>query len=54
MPLNDEIRREKEAQLRAELAAFLSRSEEGDSRDEWGEVARRTAVEVLAALETAA
>lgn len=49
MPLNDEIRQEKEAKLRAELVAFLSRSD-GDSRDEWAEVARRAAVEVLAAL----
>ena len=52
MPLNDEIRREKAAKLREELEAFLSRSE-GEPRDEWREVARRTAREVLAALDEA-
>jgi len=53
MPLNDEIRREKAAKLREELAAFLLRSE-GDPRDEWREVARRTAREVLVVLGEAA
>ena len=46
MPLNDEVRREKEERLRQELAEFLSRTGT-DSRDEWGAVARRTAQEVL-------
>jgi len=49
-PLNEDIRREKEAQLREELNAFLARSE-GSARDEWLELARRNAREVLAALE---
>ena len=53
MPLNDEIRREKAAKLREELAAFLLRSE-SDPRDEWREVARRTAREVLVVLGEAA
>ncbi|MGH3118727.1 MAG: DUF1122 family protein [Gaiellales bacterium] len=52
MPLNDEIRREKEAKLREELDAFLSRSEV-DDRDEWREVARRNAQTVLGTLSAA-
>jgi hypothetical protein len=50
MRLNDEIRREKEAKLREELTSFLSRTD-GGPQDEWPEVARRTAREVLAALD---
>ena len=49
-PLNKDIRREKEAQLREELNAFLSRSERS-ARDDSLELARRTAQDVLAALE---
>ena len=49
-PLNEDIRREKEEQLREELNALLARSE-GSTRDEWRELARRTAGKVLAALE---
>jgi hypothetical protein len=49
MPLNEAIQREKEVKLREELTAFLARAE-GDPRDEWREVARRTAAEVLMAL----
>jgi hypothetical protein len=49
-PLNGDIRREREEQLRKELNAFLARPEES-SRDEWVELARRNAREVLAALE---
>jgi len=49
MPLNDEIRREKTGKLGEELSAFLSRSD-GEPSDEWREVARRTARDVLAAL----
>jgi len=49
-PLNEDIRREKEEQLRKELNAFLSRSE-GSAREDWLEPARRNAREVLAALE---
>ena len=49
MPLNDKVRREKEAKLREELAAFVSRSER-ESRDEWREAALRTAHQVFAAL----
>jgi hypothetical protein len=49
MPLNDEIRQEKEARLHDELAAFMSRTD-GATPDEWLEVARRTASEVLAAI----
>ena len=48
-PLNEDIRREKEERLREELIAFLSRSQ-GPARDEWLELARRTAREVLTAL----
>jgi hypothetical protein len=48
-PLNEDIHREKEERLREELIAFLGRSE-GPTRDEWLELARRTAREVLAAL----
>jgi len=48
-PLNEDIRREKEEQLRDELIGLLSRSE-GPTRDEWLGLARRTAREVLAAL----
>jgi len=51
MPLNDEVRREKEERLRQELTEFLSRTGAGTA-DEWGAVARRTALEVLAALGT--
>jgi hypothetical protein len=47
MPLNDEIRREKEAKLRVELQGLLAG--QGDSH-EWGTLARRLAREVLAAL----
>jgi len=50
MPLNEEVRREKEAKLRDELTTFLARVEGGDSRDEWAQVAARTGREVLAAL----
>ena len=50
MPLNDEVQREKEAKLREELTAFISRTAEGTA-DEWAAVARRTAQEMLAALE---
>jgi hypothetical protein len=50
MPLNDEVRREKEARLREELTAFLARTA-GGSADEWAAVARRTAQEILLALE---
>ena len=53
MPLNEEIRLEKAAKLRAELEAFLSRSV-GELRDEWREMARRTAREVLVVLGQAA
>ena len=49
MPLNEEVRREKEERLRQELAEFLSRTSR-DAADEWAAVARRTAKEVLAAL----
>jgi hypothetical protein len=49
MPLNEEIRLEKEAKLREDLEGFLSGSE-GQPRDEWRKVARRTAREVLVAL----
>jgi hypothetical protein len=49
MPLNEDIRREKEAKLREELAALVLRSER-ESQDEWREVAKRTAREVLATL----
>jgi hypothetical protein len=51
MPLNGEVRREKEERLRQELAEFLSRTST-DAADEWAAVARRTAQEVLAALGT--
>lgn len=51
MPLNDQVRREKEERLRQELAEFLSRTGP-DAADEWAAVARRTAKEVLAALGT--
>jgi hypothetical protein len=50
MPLNGEVRREKEAKLREELTAFLARVKNRDSLDEWAEVAARMAREVLAAL----
>ena len=53
MPLNEEVRREKEAKLREELTAFLARVEGGDSRDEWVRVAGRAAREVLAAVGAA-
>jgi len=53
MPLNDEVRREKLAKLREELRVFLSRAE-GTEVDEWAEVARRTAREVLVVLGEAA
>jgi len=49
-PLNEDIRREKEERLHEELNAFLARPERS-ARDEWLELARRTAREVLAALE---
>jgi hypothetical protein len=52
MPLNEGIRREKETKLREELRAFLSRSE-GESRDEWREVARRNVQTVLRTLSAA-
>ena len=52
MPLNEEIRREKEGKLREELRAFLSRPD-GDSREEWAEVARRNAQAVLELLSVA-
>ena len=48
MPLNEEVRREKENNLRAELTEFLSRTQA--TADEWAAVARRTAQEVFAAL----
>jgi hypothetical protein len=48
MPLNVDVRREKENNLRAELTEFLSRTHA--TADEWDAVARRTAQEVLAAL----
>jgi hypothetical protein len=46
MPLNEDIRREKEAKLREELAALVLRSER-ESQDEWREVAKRTARDVI-------
>jgi hypothetical protein len=49
MPLSEEIRLEKEAKLREDLEAFLSRSE-AQPHDEWRELARRTAREVLVVL----
>lgn len=52
MPLSEEIRREKTAKLREELAAFLSRFE-GEARDEWHEVARRNAQTVVRTLSAA-
>jgi hypothetical protein len=52
MPLSDEIRREKEAKLREELTAFLARAER-EVQDEWREVARRTARDILATLGAA-
>jgi len=48
IPLNDEIRRQKEGKLREELQALLAGH--GNSH-EWGALARRLAREVLAALE---
>jgi hypothetical protein len=51
MPLNEEVGREKEAKLREELTSFLARTARGTT-DEWAAVARRTAQEVLAALDT--
>ena len=51
MPLDDKVRREKEERLWQELTVFLSRVGP-DSREEYGEVARRTAQAVLAALES--
>jgi hypothetical protein len=53
MPLNEEIRLEKEAKLREELGAFLSHAE-GTEANEWAEVAHRTARDVLATLGEAA
>jgi hypothetical protein len=52
MPLNDEVRREKETRLREDLSAFLSPSER-EPRDEWREVARRNAELVLQLLSAA-
>jgi hypothetical protein len=52
MPLNDEVRREKEERLRRELTEFLSRTGTGTA-DEWAAVARRIASEVLRELEQA-
>lgn len=49
-PWTTEIAREKEGRLRQELAEFLARTETG-LRDEWGELARRTARKVLEALD---
>jgi hypothetical protein len=49
-PLNADIRRQKEEQLRGELNAFLARSEDA-VRDERTELARRTARALLADLE---
>jgi len=49
-PLSEQVRREKEERLRDELSKFLARSE-GSRRDEWRELARRTAREVLDALK---
>jgi hypothetical protein len=48
-PLNEAVRREKEQRLRDELSAFLARREP-PVPDEWLELARRTAREVLDAL----
>jgi len=45
MPLNEEIRREKEVRLKDELEELLSRTQ--DSHGEWGVLARRNAREVL-------
>jgi hypothetical protein len=50
MPLNEEIRHEKETKLREDLTGLLAR-QEGADYDEWAEVARRTADVVLAALD---
>jgi len=47
-PLNEEIRREKEDQLRRELEALLARRD--DSHGEWGALARRLGRQVLDAL----
>ncbi len=49
-PLNEEIRREKEARLRRELEELLSRTQ--DSHGQWGALARRNAREVLRELGT--
>jgi hypothetical protein len=49
MPLNDEVRREKEACLRDELAAFLSRASTAPA-DEWAVVGRRIAQEIMVSL----
>jgi hypothetical protein len=51
MPLNDEVKREKETKLQEELTSFITRTAEGTA-DEWAAVARRTAQEMLATLET--
>lgn len=48
MPLNEEIRREKEAVLREELRALLAKP--ADANDDWGALARRLGREVLSAL----
>lgn len=50
MPLNEEVRREKEERLRRELTDFLSRTSTGTT-DEWAAVARRIASAVLRELE---
>jgi hypothetical protein len=48
MPLNDEIKREKEAKMREELSSLIDR--QAGATDEWGQLAGRTAREVLTAL----
>jgi hypothetical protein len=49
-PLNEDIRREREAQLREDLSAFLGRLEES-AHNEWFEPVGRNVREVLAALD---
>lgn len=50
-PLNEEVRREKEAQLRRQLEELLSRSD--NAHGDWGELARRNASEMLQELDSA-